>query len=133
MKRILRHFVIDTYSLWLTSLCASGMVFGRGFITLLLAGVGVTLVSVIAKPVINLLLLPLNLLTFGVFRWVAAAIVLFLVTLLVKDFAISGFAFSGFSNKWIELPALNFHGILAFVGFSFILSIITSFIYWLIK
>lgn len=133
MKKVLRHFVIDTYSLWLTSLFASGIVFGKGFHTLLLAGIGVTLVTVIAKPVINLLLLPLNLVTFGIFRWVAAAIVLFLVTLLVKDFMIVSFAFPGISNKWIELPALTFHGVFAFVGYSFILSIITSTIYWLIK
>lgn len=133
MKKILKHFVIDTYSLWLTSQAAAGMSFNGGYKTLLLAGIGVTLVSVIAKPVIQLLLLPINLITFGLFRWVGAAVVLFLVTLLVKDFKINSFVFEGLSNKWIELPAFNVTGFLAFVAFSFILSIITSFIYWLIK
>lgn len=133
MKRLLRHFVIDTYALWLTSRVASGMLFEKGFMTLFLAGIGITLVSLFAKPIINLLLLPLNLLTFGFFRWVGSAIILFLVTLIVKDFKILYFTYSGLSNKWLDIPVLHFKGFLAFVAFSFIISVLTSFIYWLIK
>lgn len=133
MKRILKHFLIDTYALYLTSQFAKGMLFERGYRSLFVAGAAVTLVSLFAKPIINLLLLPLNLITFGFFRWVAAAVILFLVTLLVKDFKIIYFAYSGFKSVWIDLPSLNFQGIMAFIAFSFILSIITSFIYWLIK
>ena len=133
MKRILRHFIIDTFCLWVVSQTANGMVFERGFITLLVAGMGLTGVSLLAKPVINLMLLPINLITFGLFRWVASAVMLYLVTLIVKDFKIAFFSFTGFASKWIDIPSLHFEGALAFIGFSFILSIITSFIYWLIK
>ena len=133
MKAVIRHFVIDTYSLWLTSQVAAGMHFDGGIKTLLLAGVGVTLVSVVTKPVINILFLPLNLMTFGLFRWVADAIVLYLVTLVVKNFKIVGFFYEGLASKWLDIPALNFQGIWAFIAFSFILSALTSFIYWLIK
>ena len=133
MKRILRHFVIDTFCLWVTSQIAQGMVFQSGYKTLLITGIAVTMVSLVAKPVINLLLLPINLITFGLFRWVGASVILYLVTLLVKEFRIQSFFYSGLTNKWLELPVLNFHGILAFIAFSFILSLLTSFIYWLIK
>ncbi len=133
MKRILRHFVVDTFSFWAVSQIAAGLVFQEGFKTLIIAGAALTIVSLLAKPVINLLLLPLNLVTFGLFRWVASAVVLYLVTLIVKDFKIEGFLYAGFSNKWIDIPAIQLSGIGAFIAFAFLLSFITSFIYWLIK
>ena len=133
MKKLIRHFVIDTYSLWLVQNIASGIVLGNGIKTLLIAGLFLSLTSLIAKPIINVLLLPLNLITYGLFRWVSSAVVLFLVTLIVKDFRIISFSFSGIANKWLDIPAIHVEGILAFIGYSFVLSLITSFIYWLIK
>jgi len=133
MKRILRHYVIDTFSLWAVSQITSGLVFERGVVTLLIAGIGVTIVSIAAKPVINLLLFPLNLVTFGVFRWVSSAIIIFLVTLIVPAFKVNGFYLAAISNNWMDIPAINLSGAFAFIGFSFFLSFITSFIYWLIK
>jgi putative membrane protein len=133
MKRIIRHYLIDTGSLWAVSSLASGMVFESGTRTLLMAGVGLMFASLFAKPVINMLLLPINLITFGLFRWVSSAVVLYIVTLLVQDFKIAHFRFDGFTSKWFDLPPLYFEGMLAFVGFAFMLSIITSFLYWLHK
>lgn len=133
MKRILRHFVIDSVSIFLVSSIASGMVFSKGIETLLLTGLGLTIASLIAKPVINILLLPVNLITFGLFRWVAAVAVLYIVTLVVPGFQIVGFHFGGYSSVWFDLPAINLVGYLAFIVFSFLHSLISSFIYWLIK
>ena len=133
MKRILKHYTIDTFSLWVISQLAEGLYFEKGILTLLLAGVGVTVVSIIAKPVINLLLLPINLITYGLFRWVSSAIIIYLVSLVVHEFKVINFHFSGFSSQWLDVPQMNFEGIIAFIAFSFLLSIITSFIYWVTK
>ena len=57
MKTILRHYVIDTFSLFVISKIAEGLHFGQGLSTILIAGVAITGVSLIAKPVINILLL----------------------------------------------------------------------------
>jgi len=133
MKRILRHFVIDSVSIFLVSSIASGMVFEKGLETLLLTGLGLTIASLIAKPVINILLLPVNLITFGLFRWVSAVAVLYIVSLTVPGFKILSFNFGGYTSLWIDLPVVAFTGFLAFFAFSFLHSLISSFIYWLIK
>jgi len=133
MKKIFRHYTLDTFSLWLITNIASGIVLTKGVQTLLVSGIALTVVFLLAKPIINLLLLPLNLVTFGLFRWVSSAVVLYLVTLIIKDFKIIGFNFLGFSSKWIDIPSLHFKGILAYIAFSFLLSLITSFLYWLMK
>ena len=133
MKTILRHYIIDTLSLYLATQIASGVVFAKGTESILLAGVGLTAATMIIKPLINILLLPINLITFNFFKWLSSTIALYLVTLVVPGFKIIEFAFHGFSTKWIDIPSFNFEGILAYVAFSFLLSTIASFIGWLIK
>lgn len=133
MKRLIRHYTVDTFTLWVVSQTAQGMVFERGMYSLFIAGGALMAVSLLAKPVINLLLLPLNLVTFGLFRWVSFAVVLYIVTLIIKDFRIDFFSYSGLSSKWLDIPTLHFQGFLAYIGFAFILSLVASFIYWLIK
>lgn len=133
MKRILRHFVIDSVSIFLVSSIAIGMNFQKGIETLLLTGFGLTIASLIAKPIINILMLPINLITFGLFRWVAAVATLYIVSLVVPGFSITGFNFAGYTSVWFDVPSLVLSGTLAFVAFSFLHSLISSFIYWLIK
>jgi Membrane protein of unknown function. len=133
MKTILKHFIINTAALYSVSLIVSGIVFTEGTYSLLLAGIVLTLTSMIIRPVINLLLLPLNLITFGLFRWVGFAITLYLVTLIVPGFKLVDFVFKGFASYWFTIPAISLPGILAFIAFSFLISIIASFGYWIFK
>ncbi len=131
MKKIIRAYVYATFSLFAVSKIAGGIVFEKGIETLLIAGVGLMVAFLVARPIINVLLLPINLITFGLFRWVSSAVVLYLVTLVVQGFKIERFHYSGFTSSWFDIPELNFKGILAFIAFSFLLSLITSFIYWI--
>jgi len=133
MKRIIRAYVYATFSLWAVSRIAEGIVFEKGIETLFLTGVGLMVALLFARPIINILLLPINLITFGLFRWVSSAIALYLVTLVVPGFEIAGFHYQGLSSKWFDIPELNFSGIIAYVAFSFLLSLIISFIYWVRK
>ncbi|MFC1625655.1 phage holin family protein [Patescibacteria group bacterium] len=133
MKKILRHFVIYSISLYLTSQVAKGMEFSKGIDSLLITGAVLALSSLLVKPLINILILPINLVSFGLFRWVASSITLYIVTLLVTDFKISGFLFNGFDSYWFSVPSIYLPGILAFIAFSFVISFIASFVFWLIK
>ena len=133
MKFLLRHYAVDTVSLYLASQVASGLIFEGGIKTFLLAGVGLMAATLVVKPLINLLILPLNLITFGLFKWVSSAVALYIVTLVVGGFKIAGFTFAGLSTKWIDIPGFSFSRILSYLAFSFLLSLLTSFIYWLIK
>ncbi len=132
MKKILQHYIIATLSLYFISSLVSGIIFDKGLESLLLAGVGLAVSLMIIKPIINVLLIPINLVTFGLFRWVSSAIALYLVILVVPGFKIINFSFSGYPTKWFSLPSFEFNGILAIIGFSFLISLFTSFLTWLI-
>ena len=133
MKTTLKHYIVDTGALYLASQIASGLIFEDGMKTILLAGVGLTAATLVVRPLINILILPINLITFGLFKWVSSAVALYLVTLVVPGFRITQFVFEGLGSKWLDIPGFSFAGILAFISFSFLLSLITSFMYWLIK
>lgn len=131
MKRILRHFFLEALALYIVTHIASGMFFAKPVETFVLASGAITLATLFGKPIINILLLPLNLLTFGLFRWVSSAVALYIVTLVVEGFSIDFFSYPGFEDKWIALPAVDFTGVMAFIAFSFLLSFLTSFFHWL--
>jgi putative membrane protein len=133
MRTLFKHFLIDTSSLYAISLVVSGMIFEKGIYTLLLAGLVLMLTTTIVKPIINILLLPLNLVTFGLFKWIGYAITLYLVTLIVPGFKLLDFAFKGIATSWFTIPSLTFEGTLAFLAFSFLISFISSLIYWILK
>lgn len=131
--RIIKHSIIDSVTLYLLSLVITGISFQKGYETILLTGFVLALSQLIVKPVINLLLLPINLITFNLFKWVSYAVTLYLVTLVVPGFEVTGFSFQGFENDWLPLPAVNFDGSIGFILLSFVISIISSIIYWLMK
>lgn len=133
MKRLLKHFVIDSVSLYLISQTVSGLVFEGGINTLLLTGLVLTLATFLIKPVINLLLLPLNLVTFGLFRWVAYTTTLYLVTVVVDGFKIAHFNFLGFNSYWFSIPQIYFTGILSLLAFSLLISFVSTTISWIMK
>jgi uncharacterized membrane protein YvlD (DUF360 family) len=133
MKKIFRHFAIDTLTLYAVSLFATGLVFEKGLTTILLAGAGLTVASLLARPVINLLLLPINLITFNLFKWVSSAIALYLVTLVVPGFKIIHFYFAGMASSLFTIPPFSLGGVLSYAAFAFIISFITSSIYWIVK
>jgi len=133
MKRIIRNYVLNTVSLYMVSMLTEGIVLEKGIESLLLAGVGITFVFLLVRPIINLLLLPLNLITFGLFRWVSSAIALYLVTLIVPGVKISRFFFAGFSTQWFDIPTIALGGMLAYIAFSFIITLIVSCLAWLTK
>lgn len=133
MKKLIRHYVINTVTLYLISMLTEGIILEKGIESLLLAGVGITLVYMLIKPLINLLLLPINLITFGLFRWVSSALALYLVTLVVPGFKITRFLLAGFSTRWIDIPTISLGGILSFVAFSLLISLLSSFLLWLVK
>lgn len=131
IRKFLRAFVIQAVGLWFVSSQIGGIEFSDSFNTLIYASIGLTLVELILRPVINLMLLPLNLITLGTFRWVTNVLILYLVTILVTGFSITAFTFKGFQTGALIIPEIYLSKFMAFIVISFVLSIITSFFFWL--
>jgi len=134
MKRYLRQFLINSVSLWATkSLLADGVKLSEGLKPLAYTAFVLTVVNLIIRPLIKLLLLPVNLLTLGAFRWLVNVGTLYFVTLIVPELKISGFMFPGFNYNGFIFPSLYLGTLWVFVFASFLISLVSTFLFWLCK
>lgn len=89
--------------------------------TLILASFVLTLLQKIAKPVLKILFLPINVVTLGLFSLVINVFILWLATYLVPGFRIENMVFFGvYLNQFFSLLLISFfigflQGILGFV------------------
>lgn len=65
------------------------------YITLILAGVVLSLLQMILRPVLKLLFLPINIVTLGLFSWIINVFILWLATQIVPGFDIKPTLFLG--------------------------------------
>src|SRR5688572_12173068 len=100
MKGLLRSFVIHAGILWFVATNVGGIEYSDDIKILLGGAFALTLVDALIKPLINLLLLPFNLITLGTFRWVSSVIALYLTTLVVPGFAIRAFTYPGLATEY---------------------------------
>ena len=133
MRKLLRSFVFNLAALWLVAKNLEGVSYTGGYQTLLLTALALTAVNLLVKPLINLLLLPINLVTLGTFRWLVNVATLYLVTLLVPQFKIGAFVFPGFSYQGFIIPPIQLGTFWVYVLVSLFISLITSFLFCLTK
>lgn len=133
MKKILRSLVINLATLILVSQIIAGFKISGGYQGIFFTALVLTGINLTIKPLIKLLLLPINLITLGAFRWVVNVFSLYLVTLLVPYLEIFGFTFPGFSYQGFTIPEMYLAKIWVLVISSFLLSLFTTFLFWLFK
>tara|TARA_Y100000310_G_C20536218_1_gene740978 strand:+ start:627 stop:1028 length:402 start_codon:yes stop_codon:yes gene_type:complete len=133
MKGLLRSFVIHIIVLWAIATFIGGIDFAGEPRTLALGALVLTLADSLIKPFINLLLLPFNLVTMGTFRWVSSVFTLYLSTLLVPKFSVTGFSYPGFSSNLFIIPPMELSLIWAYVVLAILISLIVSLLFWLLK
>jgi putative membrane protein len=99
------HWAITSLSLWVASHIFKGIRFestGALIVSALLLGFA----NAVVKPLLIVLTLPLTLLTFGGFLLVINALMILLVSALVKGFKVSGFWTAFFASLFIWLLSL---------------------------
>lgn len=134
LRLLLRSVAINLASIYLAARILSGAItYIGGYQTLLIASLAIALVNLFVRPVINLLLLPIHLVTLGVFRWVANLVTLYFVTVLVPNLQIHAFTFPGLNIKYLILPPTHITAFGAFIVVTFTLTMVFHFLYWLLQ
>jgi len=98
-------WAITALSLWVASYLFRGIKF-EGAGSIIIAALLLGFANAIVRPLLIILTLPLTLLTFGLFLLVINALMIMLVSALVRGFSVSGF--------WTALFASIFISILSF-------------------
>ena len=96
------HWAITALSLWLASRVFRGISFADTS-SLVISALLLGFANAIVKPLVIVLTLPLTLLTFGLFLLVINALMILLVSALVRGFKVSGFWTAFFASIFIAM------------------------------
>jgi uncharacterized membrane protein YvlD (DUF360 family) len=110
-----------------------GVNISGGFPAYIIGGAVLSIMFMTLKPVLSLITLPLNFVTLGTFSFLVNVIILYLFTLVVSNISISAFTFSRLEYAGFIIPELHVNQLFAFLIASFLLSVIFTFLSWLIK
>lgn len=133
MKSIIRKILINFFSLFIIAKISGAIDYSDDFVVLLWASILLVFLNLIIKPLLNLILMPINLLTLGGFKWVINVVVLLLVSLFLVNFKILEFSFPGFSFGGFTLPSLHLPFFWSIFLVSFLIEIITSAFSWIFE
>lgn len=101
----LTQWAITALALWVASYIFKGVKFDSAG-ALIVAALLLGFANAIVRPLLIMLTLPLTLLTFGLFLLVINALVILLVSALVKGFRLSGFWTAVFASLFVSLLSM---------------------------
>jgi putative membrane protein len=133
MKTILRQIGLNYLSIYLSFHIFSGFVVESSFQVILIASIVWLILNRIVKPIIKLLLLPINLITLGLFSWLISVITLFLLQYLIAGISIQPHFFNGFSFQGFIIPPFPINLLFSYIITSTLINGLHSLISWLIK
>lgn len=131
MKTLLRYFLINLVSLYLTTRLISGLTYTGGARSLFVGAAAFMLINFLLVPLLKILFLPLNLLTLGLFAWITNVIALYALTTIVSDFQLVPYIFPGLNYNGFVLPPYELSTFLVAIAASFLIGLITHFLQWL--
>lgn len=130
MKWLLRNIAQYGLGLYLLPAIVEGVTITGGVSTYFWSGVLLTVMFLFFRPIINLLTLPLNLATFGLFSFVTNVIILYFLTVFMPQITIQAFSFHGLTIFDVVIPHIYFNPFFAYIAASFVLSLLVTFIKW---
>ena len=133
MRTILRNIFFYSFSLFLLTQIMDGVKVSGDITSYILGGVILYLLFSILKPILNIISLPLNFLTLGLFSFLINVIILYILTVFAPNIAITSFLFKGLSFAGFTIPRVFVSTFFAYVLASFFLSAIIGFLTWITK
>lgn len=131
MKKHARAFVISLLAFVFVVYFYPGFSYNNNLMVLATAATVFAALTIFVKPIIKLLSLPFNLLTFGFFSFLINVIILYGVSYFIADFKINSFHFSGYTLSGFTLPALDLNQLLSALVASFIIGFFSTVLHWI--
>jgi putative membrane protein len=108
---ILLRYLGTVAAVYLTISIVSGITVSGGWTTILLVALVWSAISLIVKPILQILALPITILTFGLFALIINALLFMLVAAIVPGFSIAGFIPALFGSIVLSILNWLFHSI----------------------
>lgn len=107
MKKIFRYIILFTFSLITANQIWQNLSFQQIPLTIIKVAVILTIFELLLKPIIKILLIPINIITLGLFRMVIDTLGLYLAVFFLSDFKVGNIFISQYNyhidNFWAYL------------------------------
>ncbi|HET7713797.1 MAG TPA: phage holin family protein [Patescibacteria group bacterium] len=133
MKAHLLAFIIMVTSFIAATFFLPGLNYGGDSETLVRSAVTFALLNIFIRPVIGILLMPLNFLTLGLMGGLTGLALLWLVTLLVPGFQITDSNFAGLMVAGQSIPSYQVNSLFTAIFGASLIGLISSILYWLTR
>lgn len=133
MKTLLRTILINIGALWVASSIMPSFVISGGIPGFLLGAFVFMAAGIFLTPLIKILLLPLNLLTMGIFAWLSNVLVLYFLTTIVPNFKLLPYHFEGLNYQGFIIPEISLTVFQVAIVVSFLIGFIIHLCRWLVK
>lgn len=126
MRKIIQSIAFHGLSLYLTSIFFSGLVINGRIESFIVGGFFLSIGNYILRPILQVISLPFQLITLGLFSFVINAAILYITTIIYPNIEITSFTFPGVAISYISIPPFHSNVILSYI-------IISATIYYLVK
>jgi len=133
MKVLLRAFLINVLAFIVAWQYFPTVILEGGFEDVLLAALALTVLNKFLKPVLKLVLIPVNMITFGLLRWVAAVLVFYVTTELITGLKVIPWEFPGLATNFIIFPKYLIGFPLNYVVSALFVVVLTRVFTWVFK
>lgn len=133
MKSLFRNFLINLGAIWATTQIIPALVITGGIRGFLVGVLAFMVANILLNPLIKVLLLPLNLLTLGLFAWLSNVLVLYFLVNVVPSIKLLPYYFPGVSWNGFIIPSADLSTFQVTIVVSFLIGAIIHFVTWLIK
>lgn len=129
MKKTLKITLLLSFALTLQNQIWGNLSFDQPLITLVKVAFVLMVFELLLKPIIKILLIPINILTLGFFRIVINTLGFYLASFIFIDFKVNPISIQSFIWQGFTIPSIYFSGFWAYV----VSSTTTNFILSLFK
>lgn len=107
MKKLFRMFIFSAFALFLTSLWNKGFILSDSVYYFLVSVIAITIIYYLIAPVLKLVLLPLNLISFGIASFCCILFLLHLFSSGFHLFMITDWVFKPVNILGFLIPTIN--------------------------
>lgn len=109
MKYLIRVFLFNIFAFWFMKEIFPALTISGGVFTVLMASLALTLLMLVVKPILKILFIPFNFLTFGIAGLFINVVVFYILTLIFPEVQIVPYSFPGLSWQGFVIPSVDFN------------------------
>lgn len=131
MKQILRQYLFFVVSIYLVDKFIPGISYSDNWVVLLESSLLLFIVHFSIRPLANLIALPINVLTLGLFSFLINGLMLYLVTLGIGDFKVHAFYSPAVNLGVVRFNTVFVSTFFSYILIAFLISLTRNFFIWL--